>query len=490
MGQPPLGQQPVPGQPPQWQQQPGQRFPGQQHQWQQQPGQPQWQPIPGGAPWPPQGQPPKKRRTGLIVTLSVVGVVVLVAAGIVTAGLIKRAGMHDPAPTNQSGPPPNGQSDVLKQLGPQGQPVNYAGGAMFDACALMPSSLLTGVGLKLNTTVYTTHSYVERSVPAGQAATGVMFSTYPSDCEYQLLSDPKLDQYNDHGDSHVDLAVSQAPFNSPDDPVDSIKEYLDREAAGKQLTATAGGLSWYVDSQLTSKPGDFAAGILVPGHYDLYLQLFIGGLVNPYNGKSPNDIGAAVVNAIAQNVAKGPTGPMGVSYQVDKIPGVQPACKVFDASTYQNFTTVADSGSVTETNTTNETVLVSNIDGSVGYYVQSDCKRDSAADLKNAGHPQNRYEVKFDTFRDPDEGKEGFYECNPQIVSTVGKLTPVNTRIGDDQTCVLTLPPSYGYNSYTLSFRVGRTVVSIEVSTQGQLDPAQWAQQVAPLAQALAGKLH
>ncbi len=78
-GWPQQGQQPPGYQQPGYQQ-PGQQPPG----WQQQPG---WQQPPGYVP-PGQGQPPKKRRTGLWVALGIGGVLLVAAIGLCVVGII------------------------------------------------------------------------------------------------------------------------------------------------------------------------------------------------------------------------------------------------------------------------------------------------------------------------------------------------------------------------------------------------------------------
>ncbi|MDX8144393.1 hypothetical protein SK854_19910 [Lentzea sp. BCCO 10_0061] len=142
----------------------------------QQPYPPRQQPYPAQhpyqQPYPFHRQPPKKRRTGLIIT-AIFAAVLLVGGGVAAAVLFKGDGKQAAAPE-----PEAADTSVIAQKA-EPEMVRYGDLAVIDACTVMPATLLEEIGFRDAAHGWHSQSYLPQSVPAADATSRTRLTRSP-----------------------------------------------------------------------------------------------------------------------------------------------------------------------------------------------------------------------------------------------------------------------------------------------------------------------
>ncbi|MET8758184.1 hypothetical protein [Lentzea sp. NPDC004782] len=379
--------------------------------------------------------PPRKRRTGLIIT-AVFGALVLLGGGVTAAILIK--GASGPQPVVGQEPGPVDAAVIAQKVG---EVTKYGDVAVFDACTVMPATLLEELGFRDAAHGWHNQTYLARSVPAAEATVKDELAPI-SVCMYEPMLENRIER--------ISIAIYQRPFSS----------LLPADYAVKGDTLlTVGGLKTVLSRG--SKPDSFDARITTS---DGWAQAIVGASAMADN-KEITDHKATfmkLVEQVAQNLTKGPQG-LTTHVHTGRYEKVPNACDVLSAELFEELTQSKDSGIVEAEFHEREGVekFVNDKNETHYYYSnQQDCRRLSP-EWYNAKSRSNGKALKVElrTYRDTDMAVRNAQDCNPNSPSSKMFGEPVLTdeKIGDFATCSYLV----GGGSPTMSFVAGRTQVRL-----------------------------
>lgn len=380
-----------------------------------------------------QFQPPKKKRTGLVIT-AVLAVLVLVGGGI-TAAVLLTGDDENKANEKEQAPAPAETSVLLQKTEPE--TIKYGDVAIYDACTMMPATLIEEVGYKDAAHGWHVQGYLPRSVPATVKD------------EIEALSSCMYEPLDEKGSTRIWLAIDQTPFN---------RLYL-VDAPDKDETALAvAGIRAYVAPE--DKSDSFKARI-ISGDSKVQARVGIRRMADNEEITDYRATFEKLVKRVAENFVKGPQG-LTTHVPTKSYEGVPNACDVLSSELFEALTQSKDAGPVEgEYYEPEEFKRFENDKKEVRhfYYYKQHCRR-SSPEWFNAGKRSKgkALKVELDTYRDADMAVKDAQDCNPKSPSRgiTGEAFMSDEQIGDFAACSFLVG-----SSPTISFVAGRTQVRL-----------------------------
>jgi hypothetical protein len=421
------------------------------------------QPYPSQPPYPFQQYPqeplppPKKKRTGLIITI-VFTALVLVGAGVAGALLIKKGERAEQAV--EQGPGPVDTKVIAQKV--ESESARYGDVAVFDACTVMPGSVLEEVGLRDAAHGWHRQTYVPRSVASAEATVKGEVDAI-SVCAYEPMVEGRIER--------ITISIFQKPFSDLL-PADDLGE-------GDALL-TVGGLRTVLSPGL--KPDGFHARITTA---DGTAQALVSASTLSDNKEITDHKGTfmKLVELVAQNMVKGPHG-VTTHVHTGSYEGVANACDVLSSELFQEFTRSKDSGVVEATFHEREGVekFINDKNETHYYYSnQQECRRLSAEWYTAEKRSQGKaLKIELRTYRNADMAVRNAQDCNPAspLRKITGDAVLTDEKIGEFATCSYLLD-----KSPTMSFVAGRTQVRLTADGDwAPDDPKQYNAMFTPIA--------
>lgn len=396
------------------------------------PQQPYQQPYPFQQyPQQPFHQPPKKKRTGLIIA-AIVGALALVGGGVTAVVLVTKD--DRPAEKQQAAPP---DEDILEER-TTAEAVRYGDLAVIDACTLMSAAVLEEAGFGDVARGSHIQTYVEKSVPAAEATVKDADDGISS-CRYDA-SEPGRSEM-------LALSVEQEPFNDP----------LPARVISDDIEITAGGLRAFTKKPEDRKPDDFFTRIYsADGRTAVYLNASRLADNKELDYRAAH---AKLLERIAVNLAKAPREQTRYAY-TGRYQNVPPACDILTDELFEKLAQAKDSGVVQTEISESEgrqewTPKETNV--TTYFYVTSQtCQRSSPEFLKLSRGVSLK--MQLDVHRDADMARNNQPDCDPDSPSRklLGEARNSTEKVGDGDACAFPIG-----NSLVFSFVVGRTQVRL-----------------------------
>ncbi|MCP2164987.1 hypothetical protein [Goodfellowiella coeruleoviolacea] len=348
------------------------------------------------------------------------------------------------ATTGSADPAQEAEQHILSQK-ITSQTIDYGTTGVFDACAVLPLSVLEANGIKPYPHGLLNHQYIEKSV-SGDRATVRDSAHDITTCSYLVPGSGTSADGTDAGRTGLfSLDIKQTPFNRV--------FTFDLASRDGDTTRSAAGLTVYLR-------GDGNRLEARTGNENVFVRLAAHDVNTEYGGVDIKTVFNKIVDEVAANLAKGPTQQArftnGGSYS-----GVPSACEWFTADVFTQATGAPDSGWVRETSSHDET-WVAEFDGTNSFQISQECSR-SAPDVVNNRDSDSYLKVRFEVYRDETAATHADYNyCDPSspTIALTGKPVPASEKVGDGAACVSVIgSPEY-------HFRVGRVAVS--------MGPAKW----------------
>lgn len=382
-------------------------------------------------PW----QPPKKRRTGLIIT-AIFAALVLIGGGVTAAVLIKGDDKAPPVAEQEPGPPD--AAVIAQKAGPAA--TKYGDVTVFDACTVMPATLLEEVGFREAAHGWHSQTYLSRSVSVAEATVKDEINPI-SVCLYEPMIENRIER--------ITLSIYQRPFN----------DLLPADYVGKDGTfLTVGGLRTVLSPGL--KADGFNASITTS---DGKTQAHVGASQMADN-KEISDHKATfmkLLEQVAQNLTKGP-GTLTTHVHTGRYEDVPNACDILSSELFQEITQGKDSG-IAEADfhePEGREKFVNDKNETRYYYSnQQDCRRLSPEWYNAKARSEGKaLKVELRTYRDAEMAVKNAQDCNPKSPSraVTGDAVLTDEKIGDFATCSYLVG-----DSPTMSFVAGRTQVRL-----------------------------
>lgn len=389
-------------------------------------------------------------------------VLVLVGGGITTVVLIN--GNEKQPQAEEQAPAPADASVVAQKTEPE--TVNYGDVAVFDACTMMPATLIEEVGYKDAAHGWHVQSYLPRSVPV----TAKDQIDALSSCMYEPL--------DEKGNTRIWLSVEQTPFNS--------LYRVDGPDKDETALAEVGGVRAFVSPD--DKPDSFRARILANGSK---VQARVG-IRRMADNKEITDYRATfvkLVERVAQNFAKGPQG-LTTHVPTGRYESVPNACDVLSSELFQELTQDKDAGPVEgEYYEPEEFKRFENDKNEVRhfYHYKQHCRRLSPEWFGRQKSKGKALKIELDTYRDAEMAVKDAQDCNPNSPSRgiTGEAFMSEEKIGDFAACSFMVG-----NSPTISFVAGRTQVRLTgYGDWAPDDPKEYVKAFTPIAQKTADEV-
>ena len=378
-------------------------------------------------------QPPKKKRTGLIIT-AVIGALVLVSGGVTAAVLVTKD--EKPAAKQDPGPP---DDDILTEK-TSAEAVKYGDVTVIDACTLMSAAMLEETGFADVAHASHIQTYVEKSVPTADATVKDAHEGI-STCRYDMTTKPGRSEM-------LALSVKQRPFN----------DLLPARVIQDDVEITVGGLKAITKKPDGRKPDDFFTRIYsADGRTAVYLNASRLADNKELDYKAAH---AKLLERIALNLAKMPQEQTRYAY-TGRYENVPSACDVLTSKLFEELAQDKDSGVVQTELSEREgrqesTPKATNV--TQYFYLTSQmCQRSSPEwiELSNKGVS---LKMQLDVFRDADMAKNYEPDCDPNSTSRkmLGEAKNTTEKVGDGDACAFPIG-----NSLVFSYVVGRTQVRL-----------------------------
>lgn len=399
------------------------------------PHQPHQQPYPFQQYPPQQLPPPRKKRTGLIIT-AILGALVLVGGG-VTAAILVMDGDR-PRSAVEVEPGPADTAVIAQKVGPEA--TKYGDVAMFDACTVMPATLVEEVGFRDAAHGWHNQTYLSRSVPTSEATIKDELDPI-SVCMYEPMMENRIER--------ISLSVYQRPFNRL-----LRADYVEKD----DTLITVGGLQTVWSPGL--KADGFDARITTS---DGKTQVIVGASTMADN-KEITDHKATfmkLLERVAQNLSKGPHG-LTTHVHTGRYENVPNACDILSGKLFEEITQSKDSGIAEADYREREGMekFVNDKNETRYYYSnQQDCRRLSSEWYNAKDRSEGKaLKVELRTYRDADMAVRNAHDCNPNSPArkVMGEAVLTDEKIGDFATCSYLVG-----DSPTMSFVAGRTQVRL-----------------------------
>ncbi|HET9411763.1 MAG TPA: hypothetical protein VFO38_02860 [Candidatus Saccharimonadales bacterium] len=279
-------------------------------------------------------EPPRKSHKKLVIIIA--SVLVLLAGGLGVYFWLNSSKPAANSDQNQSLPP------KAVAFGSSKDAVSYAGNKVYDACNMLPISILNqhvekfslvadslGGGSKPDKPLMIDHGYIDRTVPAVQGKDavprepGMAISETGTDASIRAHSFMSIaDSYCFYGQGvNFNSSLAKVYVLQPPVPVPpKLTTYLEELKQKGGLAAESQGVQVYVE---TVKPGDSDVVVMFKkGNTIVFLASVNEGLLK------------ASTDAIVGVLAKEPTGPMTATYP-DQYKGLGNPCELFTADEFQ-----------------------------------------------------------------------------------------------------------------------------------------------------------
>lgn len=284
------------------------------------------------SPFTQQPQPQRSKKKLFIIA----GVLVAVVAIAVAAFILW------PKPQQQNNQQAANKNEPASiKFGTEKDPVVYAGNKMYDACNMVPISVLNahvgkfeetskslGGEKKLNDPLMIAHGYVDRSIDAVQRGDDKAREPGTLVSETGIDNSVRARSFMSIGDSHCTYAQGRN-FNSslaavyiiqPPQPLHpKLVAYLDSLKAQGRLAIEAQGVQVYIE---TTKEGD-----------DSYIAIFRKGNVVVFLKSLNYPLIQAASEEIVKNL-QAPAGPMTITF-TGPYSGLTDTCKLFTATDFE-----------------------------------------------------------------------------------------------------------------------------------------------------------
>lgn len=295
----------------------------------------------------PQAQPPKSKKKLWLIIAAVI-VIAIIAAGAIFF-LTKKA------PEEKVNQQPSGNEPTSITFGTEKETISYAGNKMYDACNLMPISLLKthvgsfedslknlGTDTRLKDPLMMEHGYVDRPIDTIQGKDNVARDPGTLVSETAVDSTIRAGSFMSIGDSHCQYAQGEN-FNSnlvsvyviqPPQPLHpKLVQYLDTMKANGRMAIESQGVQVYIEEP---KEGDQAnVAVYRKGNVVVFLKSLNFPLIQ------------AASEEIVKNL-QAPAGPLTVTY-TGAYAQLKDTCKLFTASDFQQILKKPASAITTET---------------------------------------------------------------------------------------------------------------------------------------------
>jgi hypothetical protein len=379
----------------------------------------------------PQLQPPRRKRTGLIIT-AVIGALVLVGGGVTAAVLVTKD--EKPAAKQEAGPP---DDDVLEET-ISAEAVKYGDMTVIDACTLMSAAVLEETGFGDVAHGMHSQTYVEKSVPTAEATVKDADDGI-SICRYDASMPGRTEM--------LVLSVEQRPFNDP----------LPAYVIGDDIEITVGGLKAFTKKPEGRKPDGFFTRIYsADGRTAVHLNAARLADNKDLDYKAAH---AKLLERIATNLAKAPQDQTRYAY-TGRYENVPSACDILTGQLFEELAQAKDSGVVqTEINDgegrQDSTPKATNVT-QYFYFTSQMCQRSSPAHLKLSKGVSLK--MQLDVFRDADMARNYEPDCDPNSTSRrlLGDARTATEKVGDGDACAFPIG-----NSLVFSYLAGRAQVRL-----------------------------
>lgn len=411
--------------------------------------------MPGGAfQPPPAGPPPRKKRSPLVWIIPLV--VVVIVAVVVPVVLTNHGSGSSSATSNSGGGAPNagaqpGQSGtLLRQTPGAGSPRNWGSTPVYDACTILPMQQVLDTGIPLEPGSKSYADRVEHDTAGGPGQSHV------TDVAHGLTNCLYMGTHSDQ----VSLEILQAPFNTSDD-FDLARGFGAYKTGNYH---SQGGFIVYTPPNTPGwQPGQSTVYIFHQTANDMGARLGLW-LNNPsYNGKSQTDVINSFVNTVITALNKPPVAASTTSY-ISPYDTMPDPCTLFTRDDFKQILGgLDDDGRPHAEYQQGQQTLAADpgTNAPGGNYIVTSCERATVkADTTGGGGPG--FYTEFDVFQTPALAQQVLAaSCSPAPgTSRNPPPIPVDTKIGDGQTCFT----DSGKNLYPLVFMSGRTVVRLQDS--------------------------
>ncbi|GAA3431407.1 hypothetical protein [Kutzneria kofuensis] len=358
------------------------------------------------------------QRNGWLVAAAATGVVMVLVAVV--------AGGSDAESHAQPGDlPPLGQPVVVQEPG-GGEPLNYGETAAYDACALLSTRTLGDQGVRIDPGSSFIDSHLDGDVPADAAVPQGGLDSI-SNCRYTLI-----------GGDELNVTVQQTPFTTAD-KVDQTRAWplqnnaVVRHDRGLEVSSYRDGAGW---TTVIGRPK-----LAVAINFDLRRPV--------YGERDQHQFVLDVTRAVVDAVVAGPAGPA-VYRHTGPFTGVKSPCLLLSSDAFQQAYPGGPSALVLEyADAGFATVPQGN--GETGLRTSTSCVRSNVVPDGSLG-PRYR-EIRLDmTVWDKPQ-----WTVQHDRTDCGGSAVTLGVTLGDGAACLTDSGPS----TWNLSFRAGRSVITI-----------------------------
>jgi hypothetical protein len=348
-----------------------------------------------------------------------------------------------------------------------GRPLRLGETAAYDACTVLPLRAMREVGIELDPYYQVRQDFMERDA-SGDPSLARMNLEGLSNCTW-----PGVD------DQHVILQIYQPPYSHDRDRTSRL-EFLDRKGAKAESVR---GMTSYTVHGGNNDPHQWQVSLFADDYWAL---LLMKTKHDTYRAGSAQDVVNKLVDGIASNLERGPTGPSTFSYGGPYADFPDP-CTLFTRDDFRQTYGVDDVGRVSRGRTGGDQLLTGD-HGERARYIRITCAR-KALGATFADDNAPGLELELQVFPDPGQAAlMEFAVCDPTSSATkvFGPPLPIPTKIGDGRTCM----PNEGRPNRRLVFRVGRTVAYLHnwLYTDAA-DLSTLATKLTPIAHTIASRL-
>ncbi|MFS8098273.1 hypothetical protein LFM09_14145 [Lentzea alba] len=344
----------------------------------------------------------------------------------------------------------------------EAEAVKYGDVTLYDACTMMPATLIEEVGFKAAAHGWHSQSYVPRSVPAADATIKDEIQAISS-CLYEPMNGKEI--------TRITLSIDQTPFN---------RLYQVNGPDKDETSLAVDGIKVFIKPD--TKPDSFNARIISA---DSKVQAHLGARTMADN-KEITDYRAtfeSLARRVAENFVKGPQGRT-THVHTGRYESVPNACDILSAELFQELTQSKDSGLVEadfHAPEGMEKFVHENNETRYYYSNQQDCRRLSPEWFTARDRSDGKaLKVELRTYRDAEMAVKNAQDCNPNSPARgiTGEAVLSDENIGDFATCSYLVG-----DSPTISFVAGRTQVRLTgYGDWAPDDPKQYVRQFAPIA--------
>jgi hypothetical protein len=221
---------------------------------------------------------------------------------------------------------------------------------------------------------------------------------------------------------------------------------------------------------------------------DYWALLLMKTTQKTYRAGSPQDVVSKLVDGIAANLQRGPTGPAGFAYRPGPYEGFPDPCTLFTREDFRQLYGVDDVGRVFRGLTAGDQPVNDDAGNLMARYIRITCSR-KAMGKTFADDDAPGLEVEFQVTPDAEQAARlEWVHCDPKSGATkaFGPPLAIPTKIGDGRVCM----PNEGRPNRRLAFRAGRTMVFLHNWLYSDAtDLPALATKLAPLAQTIASRL-